>query len=123
MKIISFGHKVPGNIKEEIRKQYPQSVFVEVRFHLEMMKPLVPQILKLIVTIMKNDEEIPFVILPGTSVASGIIMGVLLGYFGRMPNIVEIIRDRDESWKWVLKEIHNMDRVKNEARLKRWKPK
>jgi hypothetical protein len=123
IKIISFGHLIPLSIRKELGDYFKgkEINFIEQKFQLEMNKPTMNQIIKLVLPTINGDSEIPFIILPGTSVSSGLIISLMYGYFGQFPFIVELTRSGEEHWKWVVKEIHDLNKLKSKIRERRIK--
>ncbi len=123
VKVISFGHRIPQAVKEQLREKLKNVRFYEVRFHLEMHRPLMPQIHDIVMPIIDGDDSPPFVILPDTSVSSGLLMALMYGYFGFFPYVVELNRNQVRRWEWGLKEIHDLDAIKTRTRNDRMSPK
>ena len=123
VKVISFGHRIPQTVKNQLREKFKNVRFYEVRFHLEMHLPLMPQITDIVMPVINGDDSPPFVILPGTSVASGLLMSLMYGYFGFFPYVVELNRNEKKHWEWNLKEIHDLESIKSQARSSRMSPK
>ena len=123
VKVISFGHRIPQAVKELLREKFKSVRFYEVRFHLEMHRPLMPQISDIVMPVIEGDDSPPFVILPGTSVSSGLLMALMYGYFGFFPYVVELNRNDKKRWEWNLKEIHDLESIKTRTRNSRMSPK
>jgi len=121
-KVISFGHRIPNKVKKEIERELNCNdiEFIEAEFYLNLHIPITPQIEKILVPLIDEDGDVPFIILPGVSAASGIIIAIFHGIFGRFPYIVELTREKKEKWKWKLKEIHDTDQIRQSARALRF---
>ena len=120
-RIISFGHRIPSKVRKEIEKELGHDTeFIEAEFYLNLNRPITPQIEKILEPLIDGCGDVPFVILPGVSVASGIIIAILHGILGRFPYIVELTREKKEKWRWKLKEIHDTDKIRQNARTLRF---
>ena len=123
IKVVSFGHRVPQEIRGQIQKQYPGAHFLEVPFTLDMGQPLLSQIEICLKTVMPAGDEVPFIILPGVSVAAALIVVIIHGLLGRFPFIIELTKKTGARWQWKLKAVHDLDLIRNNSRQKRFENK
>ncbi len=123
IKVISFGHLIPQEIRDQILAQWSGATFLEVPFTLNMSLPLLPQIEIYIQKIILTGDSAPFIILPGVSVAAALIVVAIHRLLGRFPFIVELTKKAEARWQWKLKEVHDLDLIRVNSRQKRFENK
>ena len=87
-----------------------------IRFFLKMNSDLVRQVKdKLIPLLQEANSEPehkklpPYILLPGVSVAAGLVIAVVKGFYSVMPRIIELTRAGKDFW--VFKSIHDLEKV------------
>ena len=121
MRVLSFGHIITNEVKVQIQEKYPNEEisFESIPFHLQMGKSFFVQVEDIIKPHLKN-PELPFIILPGVSVACAIIVTIIHGHYGQFPFIIELTRRTTSSGEWKVKEVHNLSNIRNIVREKRF---
>ncbi len=122
IKVLSIGHAIPMGVRDEIKRRYPGARFFEVPLNLRFGESLVPQVKAAVEHALEISEcrgQSPFVILPGVSVASAMVITMIHGIIGRFPFLIELSKDQEQRHLLRLKEVHDLDSIRNDARSRR----
>ncbi|MBU2052517.1 hypothetical protein KKH13_04910 [Patescibacteria group bacterium] len=118
IRVISLGHRIPERVKKQIETKLNTTniAFIDLPFVLIMGRDLAAQITALLFPIIKENSDMPLLIMPGVSVAAALVTVIMYGWFGAFPPVVELKKDRDRPWLWNLKEIHQLDDLRHHCR-------
>ena len=122
--VFSFGHLIPREVKDQFLREHPRAEFFEYSSHFYFNESLVPQVERMVERAVRESglgAGIPYVILPGVSVASALMICFFHGLTGLFPLIIEMSRDPGQRSQFRLKEIHDLDYIRNQTRNKRFR--
>lgn len=123
IKVISLGHRIPQTVKNEIEISHPGVLFFEYPMHLNWNSSTVVQVRRMAERSLSEAEcrdQIPFLILPGVTVAAALVIAVVSGIVGCLPYVIEICKDPENRSAWKVKTIHNLEEVRGDARSRRF---
>jgi hypothetical protein len=125
MKIINFSHPITqeqvAQIASLLNITPDQIQVITVPVNLDLEAELAPQIANLVDNVGLTGLEwqtIPFVVnLPGLSVAAAMIIAEIGGRAGYLPHVIRLVR---EGVGWSVKEVIDLQSIRNTARRARW---
>ncbi len=123
IKVLSFGHMISPEVRGEITKQCGKAEFFEIPFNLDPKIPVLPQVQVVVdhaLEMANCGASTPFILLPGMSVPSALIVAMIHGKISRFPFIIELTKNAAARWLYRVKEVHDLDLIRSKNRERRF---
>lgn len=119
--VLNFGHPLSDAAQAELVESIGEFETVLARVSLDMDSPLEPQLVAVVEGMEVSSEAFQtrslVVVLPGASVAAGIVLAMLHGRSGNWPKIMHLVRADDGVFH--VGELVDLQRTRNTARTSR----
>lgn len=116
--VINFGHPLSPDAVRQLTEELGEFETRTVRVQLDMNNPLAPQLEQLVDSVGFNPDEWQtttfVVILPGASVAAGLVLAQIHGRSGYFPRIVHLVAGDDRVFR--LGEVIGLQSSRDSAR-------
>lgn len=121
MLVLNFAHPLSADTVEQLTDQFGEFETRMVRVQLDMLSPLPDQIRQVVDNAGLEPAEWqtrPFaVVLPGASIAAGVLLAEIHGRSGGFPLVVSLVSGEDRVFR--LGEVIDLSQVRNDARTRR----
>jgi hypothetical protein len=121
MIVLNFSHPLSAEAVQQLTEKIGEFEARSIRVQLDMLQPLSAQVEQVADSVGFTPAEWqtqPFVVvLPGASVATGLLLAEIHGRSGGFPRIVSLVSGEDRVFR--LGEVIDLTQVRNNARTRR----
>lgn len=121
MLVFNFSHPLSQDAQAQLGERYGELEIRMVRVHLDMQSPLASQVAAIVDSCGLTPQEWqtkPFlVVLPGASIAAGLVLAEIHGRSGGFPLVASLVSGEDRVFR--LAEVIDLSQVRNTARTRR----
>lgn len=121
MKVLNFSHPLSQDAVSELIQRFGELDVCQIRVQLDMSQSLTAQVVQIADSVGFTPEEWQttsyIVVLPGASIATGILIAEIHGRSGGFPRIVSLVSGEDRVFR--VAEVVDLQSVRNDSRTRR----
>lgn len=121
MIVLNFSHPLSPDAVSELELRFGELDVRSIRVQLDMSQPLTTQVVAVVDSVGFTPTEWQttafVVVLPGASIATGLLIAELHGRSGGFPRVVSLVSGEDRVFR--VQEVIDLQDARNDARTRR----